>query len=130
MEKFSCQRSAWMDHARVPVARSIATRRPSSSPSNTLSWLSATPLLFHPQQTDVMLGSTFDDHCQRISPVSIESANTSLAPVLTKATPLSTSGCAKPEYCGCEPDPRRRVRHTPFKPATFVRLIASSGEKR
>ncbi len=83
IEKFSCHRSAWIDHATFPVARSSATSRPSSSPSNTLSSLSATPLLFQPQQTEVMFGSTFADHCQRISPVSIDSANTSLAPVLT-----------------------------------------------
>ena len=50
---------------------------------NTLSSLSATPLLFQPQQTEVMVGSMFAEYCQRISPVSIDSANTSFAPVLT-----------------------------------------------
>ena len=53
----------------------------------TLSSLIATPLLFHPQQTEVMFGSSFASYCQRIPPVSIDSANTSLAPVLTYATP-------------------------------------------
>ena len=83
IEKFSCQRSAWIDHATFPVARSSATSLPSSCPMNTLSSLIATPLLFHPQQTEVMFGSSFASYCQRISPVSIDSANTSLAPVLT-----------------------------------------------
>ena len=83
IEKFSCQRSAWIDQATLPVLRSSATSRPSSSPWNTLSSLSATPLLFQPQHTEVMFGSTFPAHCHRISPVSIDSANTSLAPVLT-----------------------------------------------
>ena len=49
----------------------------------TLSALTATPLLFQPQQTEVMFGSRFAEYCQRISPVSMDSANTSLAPVLT-----------------------------------------------
>ena len=49
---------------------------------NTLSSLIATPLLFQPQQTEVMLGSSFASYCQRTSPPSSDSANTSLAPVL------------------------------------------------
>ena len=94
----------------------------------TLSSLIATPLLFQPQQTEVMFGSRFAAYCQRISPVSIDSANTSLAPVLTYATPSYTSGCAKPEYCGAVPEPRRRARHTPLSCATLARLMAVSGE--
>ena len=94
----------------------------------TLSSLIATPLLFQPQQTDGMLRRRFAEYCQRISPVSIDTANTSLAPVLTYATPSYTSGCAKPEYCGAAPEPRRRARHTPLSCATLERLMAVSGE--
>src|SRR3989442_14798180 len=96
----------------------------------TRSSLIATPLLFQPQQTDVMCASRFAAYCQRISPVSIDSANTSSAPVLTYATPSYTIGCAKPEYCGEVPEPRRRARQTPFSCATLVRLMAVSGEYR
>src|SRR6186997_2226089 len=39
-------------------------------------------------------------------------------------------GCAKPEYCGALPEPRRCVRQTPLSCATFVRLIDVSGEYR
>src|SRR6185295_19572731 len=39
-------------------------------------------------------------------------------------------GCAKPEYCGAVPEPRRRARHTPFNCATLARLIAFSAEYR
>src|SRR5215510_11339529 len=97
---------------------------------NTLSSLTATPLLFQPQQTEVMAASRFAAYCQRISPPSIDSANTSLAPVLTYATPSYTSGCAKPEYCGAVPEPPRRARHTPLSCVTLVRLIVLSGEYR
>ena len=83
IEKFSCHRSAWIDHATLPVRRSSASSLPSSCPMNTLSSLMATPLLFQPQHTDVMFGSRFALYCQRISPLSIDSAKTSLAPVLT-----------------------------------------------
>src|SRR5215510_12152162 len=96
----------------------------------TLSSLTATPLLFQPQQTDVMFGSRFAVYCQRISPVSIDTANTSFAPVLTYATPSCTMGCAKPEYCGALPEPRRRARQTPLSCVTLARLIVVSGEKR
>ena len=52
-------------------------------PTNTLSRLTATPRLVQPQQTDVSPGSRFAVYCQRISPLSIDTANTSSAPVLT-----------------------------------------------
>src|SRR5438876_424962 len=39
-------------------------------------------------------------------------------------------GCAKPEYCGAAPEPRRRARQTPLSCATLVRLMAASGEYR
>ena len=54
---------------------------------NTLSSLIATPLLFQPQQTEVMFGSSFASYRQRISPPSSDTANTSFAPVLIYAMP-------------------------------------------
>jgi hypothetical protein len=54
IEKLSCQRSAWMAQTIVPLERSSATSRPSSGPKKTLSSPMATPLLFQPQQTEVM----------------------------------------------------------------------------
>src|SRR6476469_2565457 len=112
-----------MDHAILPVVRSSATSWPSSRPMNTLSSLIATPLLFQPQQTEGRSAGRFAEYCQRIAPVSIESANTSFAPVLTYATPSYTRGCAKPEYCGAAPEPRRRARQTPLSCATFALLM-------
>jgi hypothetical protein len=94
----------------------------------TLSSLIATPLLFQPQQTDGRSSASFAEYCQRIPPLSIDTANTSLAPVLTYATPPYTSGCAKPEYFGAAPEPRRRARHTPLSCATLERLMDVSGE--
>src|SRR5262245_31466813 len=44
--------------------------------------------------------------------------------------PSSTSGAAKPEYCGWLPEPRSRARHTPLSCATLPRLIAVSGDQR
>src|SRR5215471_9484358 len=117
-----------MDQATLPVARSRATSWASSRPTNTLSSLTATPLLFHPQQTEVMFASRFAVYCQSTSPVSIDMANTSFAPVLTYATPSYTMGCAKPEYCGAVPEPRKRARQTPFSWLTLDRLIAFRGE--
>src|SRR6476646_2196160 len=117
-----------MDHATLPVARSSATSRPSSCPMNTLSSLTATPLLFQPQQTDGRSSGRFAEYSQSISPVSIDTANTSLAPVLTYAMPPYTSGCAKPEYFGAAPEPCRRARHTPLSCATLERLMDVSGE--
>ena len=94
----------------------------------TLSSLSATPRLFQPQQTDGRSAGRFAVYCQRISPLSIDSANTSFAPVLTYATPSWTTGCASPEYCGATPEPRKRARHTPLSPATLLASIWFSGE--
>ena len=61
-------------------------------------------------------------YCQRISPLSIDSANTSFAPVLTYATPSWTTGCASPEYCGATPEPRKRARHTPLSSRDVARV--------
>ena len=94
----------------------------------TLSSLKATPRLFQPQQTDGRSSERFAAYCQRISPESIDSANTSFAPVLTYATPSCTTGCASPEYFGATPEPRKRARHTPLSSATFAALIWFSGE--
>jgi hypothetical protein len=118
IEKFSCQRSAWMDHGQLAGGAVERDEPAVEQPLEHLVSLSATPLLFQPQQTEVMQGSTFDDHCQRISPVSIDSAKTSLAPVLTKATPSSTSGCAnrstaaarRPAQAVCATRPSGRPR--------------------
>src|SRR3954470_18894805 len=96
----------------------------------TLVSLTATPLLFQPQHTDGRSAGRFAAYCHRISPVSIDTANTSLAPVLTYATPAYTIGCAKPEYCGAVPEPRRRARQTPLSCATLERLMRVSGEYR
>src|SRR6185369_11398339 len=100
IEKLSCQRSACVVHTTLPVSRSSATSLPSSWPTNTFPSPSPTPRLVQPQQTDVSFGSRRASYCQRILPSSIDSANTSLAPVLTYAMPSYTTGCASPEYCG------------------------------
>ena len=62
------------------------------------------------------------------SPLSIETANTSFAPVLTYATPACTTGWPSPEYCGAAPEPRKRVRQTPLSLATLLVSIWLSGE--
>ena len=74
---------------------------------NTLSSLSATPLLFQPQQTEVMVGS--------ISPSTARGSRRCRSTARTRRwrrcsrrrRRRETIGCAKPEYCGAAPEPRR-----------------------
>ena len=109
-----------MPQTSLPVRSSRATRRPSSRPTKILPSPMPTPRLVQPQQTDVIFGSMLASDCQRISPVSTDSAKTSSAPVITKTTPSWTIGCASPEYCGATPEPFRCVRQTPLSCANVA----------